>query len=154
MHPPAFWSMALEEIRDPDYADVAVGVLPAHATADPAAWARSLFSMRSLPRWLAIAIVLRQAIGPLVGIAAHPADRFRVRCVRGEEALLAVDDRHLDLRVAVGVDEAHGIVRVVTAVRMKGWRGRLFMIPVRMVHPHLVNAMIARSRRRLSGVTA
>ena len=38
MHTPVFWSMAFDEIADPDYADVAVGVLPAHATADPAAW--------------------------------------------------------------------------------------------------------------------
>jgi hypothetical protein len=151
---PAFWSLALAEIADPDYADVAVGVLPAHATADPAAWARSLFSRRSLPVWLVVLVVMRQALAPLFGIPRVPRDRFRVHCVAGDEALLAIDDRHLDVRVGVGVDEEHGIVRVVTAVRMKGWRGRLYMVPVRMVHPHLVNAMIARSRRNLSGVTA
>ncbi|WP_448811477.1 DUF2867 domain-containing protein [Agromyces bauzanensis] len=151
---PAFWSLAFAEIADPDYADVAVGVLPAHATADPAAWARSLFSLRSLPLWLIALVGMRQALAPIVGLPRVPRDRFRVHYVVGDEALLAVDDRHLDVRVGVGVDEEHGIVRVVTAVRMKGWRGRLFMVPVRMVHPHLVNAMISRSRRNLSGVTA
>ncbi len=153
MHTPVFWSMAFDEIADPDYADVAVGVLPAHATADPAAWARSLFSLRSLPPWLVALVLLRQSLGPLVGIKRAPRDRFTVRCVQGDEALLAVDQRHLDLRVGVGVDEQHGIVRVVTAVRLKGL-GRFWFLPVRVVHPHLVAAMIARSRRRLSGVTA
>ena len=154
MHTPVFWSMAFDEIADPDYADVAVGVLPAHATADPAAWARSLFSLRSLPPWLAALVLARQALGPLVGVPRAPRDRFSVRRVQGDEVLLAVDQRHLDLRVGVGVDELHGIVRVVTAVRLKGGFGRLWFLPVRAVHPHLVAAMIARSRRRLSGVTA
>lgn len=154
MHTPAFWSLALDEIRDPDYADVAVGVLPAHATADPAAWARSLFSMRSLPLWLAMLVRLRQGLGPLVGMPRAPRDRFSVQCARGDEVLLAVDHRHVDVRVGIGVDEAHGIVRVVTAVRLKGTAGRLWFLPVRMLHPHLVSAMIARSQRSLSGVTA
>ena len=95
-------------------------MLPAHATADPAAWARSLFSLRSLPLWLAALVLARQALGPLVGVPRAPRDRFSVRRVQGDEVLLAVDQRHLDLRVGVGVDELHGIVRVVTAVRLKG----------------------------------
>lgn len=154
MSTPVFWSMAFDEIADPDYADVAVGVLPAHATADPAAWARSLFSIRSLPFWLVVLVRLRQLVGPLVGVPRAPRDRFAVRCVQGDEALLAVDQRLLDVRVGVGVDERHGIVRVVTAVRLKGRLGQAWFLPVRAVHPHLVAAMIARSRRRLSGVTA
>jgi len=119
---PVFWSMAFDEIADPDYADVAVGVLPAHATADPAAWARSLFSLRSLPTWLVLLVRLRQLLGPLVGVPRAPRDRFAVRCVSGDEVLIAVDQRLLDVRVGVGVDERHGIVRVVTAVL--GWGER------------------------------
>jgi hypothetical protein len=154
MQTPVFWSMAFDEISDPDYADVAVGVLPAHATADPAAWARSLFSVRSLPLWLVVLVRLRQVLGPLVGVARAPRDRFTVRRVQGDEALLAVNQRHLDLRVGVGVDESNGIVRVVTVVRLKGRLARAWFLPIRAVHPHLVSAMIARSRRRMSGVTA
>ena len=154
MQHPTFWSMAFDEISDPDYADVAVGVLPAHATADPAAWARSLFSMRSLPRWLVVLIAIRQVVGPLIGVPRAPRGRFEVRRVNGDEALLGLDQRFLDVRVGVGVDELHGIVRVVTAVRLKGSRSRIWFLPVRAVHPHLVSAMITRSRRRLSGVTA
>ena len=129
MQAPAFWSMAFDEITDPDYADVAVGVLPAHATADPAAWARSLFSIRSLPPWLVMLIRLRQLLGPIVGLSPAPSDRFAVRTVRGDEALLAIDQRHLDLRVGVGVDESNGIVRVVTTVRLKGGLVRLWFLP-------------------------
>ena len=40
MRQPVFWSLALAEITDPDYTHIAVDVLPAHATADPSAWAR------------------------------------------------------------------------------------------------------------------
>lgn len=153
MNSPTFWSLALVDIPDPDYADMSIGVLPAHATADPAAWARSLFSLRTMPRWILLALGARQLLSPLIGVPRSPRDIFYVRRVEGEEALLSADDRHLDFRVGVGVDEAHGLVRVITTVRLKGWRGRLYFWPVRIVHPIIVRSMLRRSQRLLSGVT-
>lgn len=149
MRQPAFWSLALADIADPDYTQVWVDVLPAHATADPAAWARNLFSRAALPRWLAGAIALRS----MVGRRAPRCDAFAVRQVEGEEALVAVDALGVDVRVGVGVDEERALVRVVTAMRFKGRTGRLRSLPVRLSLALLMRGMIARARRELSGVT-
>lgn len=144
------WSVALAEIPDPDDTHVVLGVLPAHASADPAAWARDLFSLGALPRWLAMPIGLRLLLTP-----GRPAwlDRFDVRRVEGDEALVAVDAHCLDVRVGVGVDEEHALVRVVAAIRLKGTHARFWTLPLRWATPHLLRQMVARSRRSMSGVT-
>lgn len=49
------------------------------------------------------------------------------------------------------VDAAAALVRVVTAVRLKGWRGRLYFGPVRLLHPVVVRAMLRRAARGLAG---
>lgn len=150
MRQPAFWSLALAEITDPDYTHVALGVLPAHATADPAAWARALFSLEALPRWIAVLFSVRRALNRRLGRPA-PCDAFRVGRIEGDEALIAVDARRLDIRFGVGVDEERALVRVVTAMRFKGRAA--WSWPLRSVLPLIVRSMIARSRRDLSGVT-
>jgi hypothetical protein len=80
-------------------------------------------------------------------------DAFAVRRVEGDEALVAVDARRVDLRVGVGVDEENALVRVVTALRFKGAGAQIWSLPLRAALPFLVRGMIARSRRDLSGVT-
>ena len=149
MREPAFWSLALADIADPDYTQVWIDVLPAHASADPSAWARNLLSTSALPRWVALA---------LAGVAAlrrRPAhcDRLAVSRVVGDEALVAVNARRLDVRVGVGVDEQNSLVRVVAAMRFKGASGRLASLPVRAGLALLARGMIARARRDMSGVT-
>lgn len=152
MRQPDFWSLALAEITDPDYTHIAVDVLPAHATADPAAWARNLFSADSLPRplsWLVWArLLLNARLGP-----PRWCEAFRVDRVRGDEALVAMNARLLDLRVGVGVDEETALVRVVTAVRFKGTGVQRWSWPLRVMLPFVMRGMIGRSRRALSGVT-
>lgn len=148
MSPPAFWSLALAEIRDPDFTHVAVGVLPAHATADPAAWARSLMSRDSLPRWLAAVLTVHDLIRRT---PSRRCTALAVSRTEGEEALVSIDGRRIDLRIAVGVDEARALVRVVATARFKGGRRR--WRPLEPIVPPLVAAMMARSRRGLSGVT-
>ena len=150
MRQPAFWSLALAEISDPDYTHVALGVLPAHATADPAAWARALLSRDALPRWLAGILVLQTLLRRSHGRSVL-CERFRLGRVEGDEALITLDGRRIDVRVGVGVDEDRALVRVVTAVRIKG--ARAWSWPLRSVLPLLVRRMIDRSRRDLSGVT-
>ncbi|WP_439591950.1 DUF2867 domain-containing protein [Microbacterium sp.] len=150
MRQPAFWSLALAEITDPDFTHVAIGVLPAHATADPAAWARALLSRDALPRWLAALLYVHGVALRTAGRSAR-CDRFRLGRVEGDEALITLDGRRLDLRVGVGVDEDRALVRVVTTGRIKG--GRAWSWPLRSLLPLLVRRMIDRSRRDLSGVT-
>lgn len=149
MPQPAFRSIAFDDLPAPDYADMSIGVLPQGATTDPEAWARSLFSVRTMPLWIKAAMGVRQLLAPLIGVPRAPRDVFHVRRVEGSEALLAFDDRHLDFRVGVGVDEKTRLVRVVTAVRLKGWRGRLYFAPVRVGHPLVVHSMLKRSQKLL-----
>jgi hypothetical protein len=151
---PAFASLALAVIPDPDYAGMSFCVLPAHATADPAAWARNLFSRSSMPRWIVVALALRQLLAPLMGIRRAPKDVFRVLDTVGDEALIAFEDTHLDFAVGVGVSERTNTVRVTTTVRLKNTRGRLYFLPVRVLHPFVMQSLLKRSRRVLSGVTA
>lgn len=149
---PSFSSLVFDEIADPDYTLVTVDILPAHAVADPAAWARSLFSPDALPRWLtwpsrSFAMLRRRSAAPFW-------ERFTVRRVVGEEALIRWDARLVDLRVAVGVDERLSLVRVVTSMRFKGARSRILTLPARVALPFVLRGMITRAKRSLSGVTA
>jgi Protein of unknown function (DUF2867) len=146
---PAFRSLALESIPAPDYADVIVVPVPAGCTPDPRLWAETLFSPQSMPLWIRTLMGLRQALVGLVRIGKAPAGVFDVAEVRGEEALISADDTHLDFRCGVAFDAGARLLRVTTAVRLKGWRGRLYFAPVRVLHPLVVHAMMTRAVRRL-----
>ncbi|MGR0160150.1 DUF2867 domain-containing protein [Paenarthrobacter nitroguajacolicus] len=144
---PCFHSLALREIPKPDYADVCLAALPDGAGTNPTEWAERLFSLESMPRWVAGAMGLRQALVPLIGIPKAPQDTFNVTEQSGEEALIFVRDRHLNFAAAVGVDPVSRLIRVTTAVELKGWRGKLYFGVVRPVHPIVVNSMLKKATR-------
>lgn len=150
MPEPLFRSRVFDDIPSPDYADMAIAPIPAGATLDPEQWALAVFDVRSMPLWLRGAMGARQALAPLIGVRRAGRDIFDVHSVRGEEALLKADEPHLDFRVGVGVDAERRLVRVVTAVRLKGWRGRVYFAPVRLAHPLVVESMLRRASRRLA----
>lgn len=148
---PGFSSLALREIPAPDYADVVIGVLPEGAPVDPRVWAETLFSARSMPWWVVLAMGVRQLVVPLIGVRRAERGTFAVKLVEGDEALMGVDERHLDFRCAVGVDAEARLVRVTTTVRLKGWRGRLYFGPVGLAHPVVVQSMLRKAQKRLAG---
>ena len=97
-----------------------------------------------------MAFVVRQALAPLIGVPrGDRATAFAVRRVVGEEALIVTPDRHLDFACAVGVDTERRLVRVVTGVRLHGWRGRVYFAPVSVAHPIVVASMLRRTAARL-----
>lgn len=147
---PCFDSLALRDIPAPDHADVVLVPLPAGAPVDPVVWAEAIFSVASVPVWVKALFGLRQAVVGLIGVSRGSAEVFAVRETLGPEALLAADDRHLDFRAGVAVDEASRMVRVTTAVRLHGWRGRLYFAPVRLLHEPVTMAMLRRAARRLA----
>ena len=146
---PVFRSLALDSIPVPDYADVIVLPVPPGGPSDPRIWAQTIFSPQSMPAWVAALMGLRQALVGLAGINRAPKDVFAVSEVRGEEALISADDTHLDFRCGVAFDAGAGLLRVTTAVRLKGRRGRLYFAPVRVLHPLVVRAMMVRAAARL-----
>lgn len=68
----------------------------------------------------------------------------------GDEAVIHTIDDHLTFRCAVGVDAEQRLVRVTTAVTFHNWRGRLYFIPVGVLHPIVVRSMLRRTARVLS----
>ncbi|TKV60685.1 DUF2867 domain-containing protein [Nakamurella flava] len=109
--------------------------------ADPAELEARVFDVRALPRAVRALFTLRQRLVRLLGIPPAPPDIFRVSQVSGGEALIAAPDQHLDF--CAGVSAPGGVqVRVDTRVRLHGWRGRVYLLPVRLVHPMIVRAMV------------
>lgn len=147
---PSFWSLALRDIPQPDYLAVIAVPLPAGTSDDAGVWAEELFAIASMPVWVRLAMGLRQALVPLLGLRPAPRDTFRVHEVVGDEALIAADDAHLDFRCGVGVDRDTQLVRVTTAVRLNGRRGRLYFAPVQLAHPVVMMSMLRSTRRRLA----
>jgi hypothetical protein len=141
------WSIALRDIPHPDYADTTIVALGPHGSVDPAAWARRLFDVETMPRWIRAALGVRQVAVRLIGIPPAPRDVFQIREHGGDEVLIAADDVHLDFRCAVAVDEELRLLRVTTTVRFNGWRGRVYFVPVRLVHPVVMRAMIRSASR-------
>lgn len=151
---PGFSSLVLRDLPRPDHLDLIAIPLPPGSSGDPEIWAGEIFTLSSMPGWVRVAMGARQLLVPLLGLRPAPRDTFRVREVVGDEALIAADDAHLDFRCGVGVDVDAQLVRVTTAVRFNGWRGRVYFAPVRIVHPLVVASMLRRTARRLAGSAA
>jgi hypothetical protein len=100
-----------------------------------------------MPRWVVAALVLRQAVSPMIGVQRAPRDVFTVREVAEDEALVAADDTHLDFRCAIAVDEDARMLRVITTVRLHNARGRLYFAPVRLAHPLVMRSMLRSAAR-------
>lgn len=144
---PSYVTLATEGLSRLDYGDVLLATKPAGTSDDPREWAEALFSIHTMPRWVAAALGLRQLLAPLIGVPRAPADTFGVSRVVGDEALISVDDRHLDFRCGIGVSATDSLVRVTTTVKLHGWRGRLYFLPVRILHPIVVASMLKRCTR-------
>ncbi|MEO8262407.1 MAG: DUF2867 domain-containing protein [Pseudolysinimonas sp.] len=143
----AIWSIALRDIPAPDYAEATIVSIEPGGSMDPAAWARRIFSSSDMPFWVAAALGIRQALVPLLGVNRAPRDTFHIREHGDDEVLIAYDDRHLDFRCGVAVDEDARLLRVTTTVRLHGIRGRLYFVPVRLAHPIVLRAMVRAAAR-------
>ena len=148
-----FVSAAWRDVPRPDFIDVAAAVLPPGAPVDPRLWASEIFSINAAPLSVRVLMLLRQIVVPVLRIPRGTRSVFAVHEVVGEEALIVKDDVHLDFRAGVGVDAERGLVRVTTVVRLKGWRGRLYFLPVRLLHSVVLHAMLRAACRRVAAVT-
>lgn len=139
-------SLAVSRCPHPDHVDVIALPLAADLPTDPDWWARRIFDVRAVPRWVRLLLVVRQALAPLIGVRRAPADVFRVRESTADEALIHFPDRHLDFWCTVGC--TGGLLRVTTVVTLHGWRGRLYWAVVRFFHQPVTTAMIRRALHR------
>lgn len=113
---------------------------------DPAAWAEAAF--RAPPRWVGSLLRLRNVLVGLVGIDKADATSFDTIDRAPNELLLGADERHLDFRGSVLVDERW--VTVSTVVRITNWRGRLYMLVVWPIHGRVMRSMLHRAQYALS----
>lgn len=150
MTTPRFDSFAFDEISRPDFADAMLIVLPHGATTDPRVWAETVFGGAGIPSWVKALLGVRQIAVKFIGIPPAPRDVFAVSRVEGDEAVIVAHDRHLDFVAAVGVDAERQLVRLTTTVRLKGWRGKVYFAPVRLLHPIVVQSMLAKAARSLA----
>lgn len=114
---------------------------------DPLAWSRDFFT--AAPRWVGALLRLRDALVRPFGLRTsdtrspeRPDAMFPVLAVSSTEALLGLDDAHLDFRVVTTVDEASAQVTLTTVVRVHSRLGRVYWGVVRHVHPLVVRAIM------------
>lgn len=143
-------ALALREIPEPDFADSVIVAIPQSVKPipdDPKVWAESIFSVRSAPTWVTWLMALRQALVGLIGVKRGDSSVFKVRSVEDGQALIASPDRHLDFAASVEVDGTRRLLTVTTAVKFNNWRGRLYFVPVSVLHAPVTRAMTKRAIR-------
>ncbi len=114
----------------------------------PRWWLRQIFDFRSTPPLVVALMALRQATAWVVG--AHTsrtaAEVFAVDAEDEREVLAHERDRHLELWAGVAVTD--GMLQVTTVVRLHGWRGRLYWLPVGALHGPVLRSMMRRAVTR------
>ncbi len=141
-------SIAFADIPAPDFADAVMVAIPPSDGAipdDPAWWAGRVFSIESAPRWVIGLLGLRQALVRLIGVDRADRSVFDIDRVEGGEALIAEDDTHLDFRAAVYINPSRRLLQVTTVVKLNGWRGKVYWIPVSVLHAPITRSMAKRA---------
>jgi hypothetical protein len=144
-------SVAYQVIPRPDWASTTTITIPGDTALDAAAWARAIFDVRSVPAWVKALFGLREAVVKVLGIPPGRPEMLAVREVRAGEALIDTDDKHLHF--AAGVRADGQLLHVTTAVALKGWRGRLYFLPVRILHDQITRTMMQAAARRAAART-
>ncbi|TBN19986.1 DUF2867 domain-containing protein [Agrobacterium cavarae] len=100
------------------------------------------------PAWISGLMALRNTIVAVFGLktvalaAGESAGGFPVISSSPERTVLGFDDRHLDFRIVVDLEERTGgtLVRVTTLVRRKNLFGRMYLLAVGPFHRRIVPA--------------
>ena len=119
--------------------------LSPNASADPAEWARVLFHEPS--KAVTTTLAVRDRLVALVGLRTSSDESFRVVAREDDEVLIGSDDRHLDFRASIRCLD--GAVDVITFVQIHNLLGRLYFLPVRLVHGAIVRRMLRRATMKL-----
>lgn len=148
---PSFASRALEGVSEPDFADVQLVALRGATGIAADDWVRAIFDRRSIPVWVQGLFGLRALLVPFIGLnqsRERASSPFEVREVVGGEALVVTDAPHLLFRLGVAVDDDAGLLRATTVVVHHNWRGRLYFVPVGVLHGPVLRSMMVRAVNR------
>ncbi|MFI6355568.1 DUF2867 domain-containing protein [Streptomyces sp. NPDC050743] len=130
-----------------DYSDAFAVRLPSDAGVDAGEWADRFFAQP--PSWVRRALALRDSLVGTLGLKTNDLEAavpFPELLRTGREVVYGVDDRHLDFRASVHVARSDGAVQisVATVVHRHSLFGRLYFLPVRVVHPLIIRSMLRR----------
>lgn len=141
-------SLAIDACPEADIIDVQAVRLPSGVPDDARWWLRQVFAFRSAPLPVIMLMAVRQATAWVVGASRgrRAEDVFASVADDGREVVTHEPDQHLDFWVGVAVDD--GLLRVTTVVRLHGWRGRLYWLPVGALHGPVLRSMMRRAVAR------
>ncbi len=141
-------SAAFERIPRPDWASTTTVAVSDATQCTAEQWAKAIFDLSALPSWVRGLFALRALAAAALRLPQGDPAMLAVDSVVGDEAIIDTDDRHLRFVAAVGT-EPPSLVHVVTAVKFKGLPGRLYFVPVRLLHDAVTRSMMVRAARRI-----
>ncbi len=145
-----------------DYVDSFKGQIRTHRDFTPTEVGRAFFS--SAPDWVEKLMGLRNKIVGVFGLKTsnknplsreEPFDNFK--CEPNErlglfkifnktdkEVILGEDDKHLDFRVSLFLENSstNKFLTISTTVKFNNWLGRIYFLPVQPFHRFIVPAML------------
>ncbi len=142
-------SHAYDVIARPDWAGRTTISAPGVGAHDSRDWAAAIFDTRSVPLVVKALLGAREVVALLLRIPPGEKSMLRVARVQDDEAIIDTDDKHLHFVAGVRTDPERGLLHVETAVRFKGVTGRLYFLPVRLLHDPITRSMMAGAARRL-----
>ncbi len=142
-------SHVYDVIAEPDWAGCTTISAPRVGAHDAREWAAAIFDSRSAPLVVKALVGAREVVALLLRIPRGDPSMLRVDRVQDGEALIDTDDEHLHFVAGVRTDPGRGLLHVETVVRFKGLTGRLYFLPVRVLHDPITRAMMSGAARRL-----
>jgi hypothetical protein len=152
-------SLAVQSLPHNDFADAFKCQLPENPRQDIDSVTRAIFL--TMPQWITELLELRNTIVRPLGlktsidaVQSNGQDELKPGTAVGvfeildrkldEEIVLGEDDKHLDYRVSVRLEQAEGKCWVVvsTVVKFNNWLGKAYFVPIRPVHKIIVPAMM------------
>jgi hypothetical protein len=118
--------------------------------------------LTTVPSWISRLMKVRDRIVSFIGLKISSRSKvikleegsrigiFRVFICNSHEILLGEDDRHLNFRVSILVEEVNGLnyLIVSTVVYFHNWMGKLYFFIVRKIHKVIVTAMLKHFLRK------
>ncbi|WP_445506151.1 DUF2867 domain-containing protein [Niallia sp. 03190] len=157
-------SLASQAFSNIHYSDAYKALLPNKADYEVDSLTRLFFT--SVPSWVSHLMKVRDKIVRLIGLKT--SNRFEVQNMTFEqgsntgifhvknrssnEILLGEDDRHLNFRMSILLNEGNGstYVTVSTIVYMNNWLGRLYFFMISKIHKFLVPVLLKNMIRNIN----
>ena len=125
-------------------------IVPGDGT-DPAAWTKAIFAAQ--PWWVHALLAVRKVLMRPFGVVTDEHEVFTTQAISPTECVVGMDDKHLDFRAVVTLDERAGSVTLTTIVNVHSTIGKIYWSVVRHFHPVVVRSLM-RSTAHPAGLAA